>query len=148
VDNQAIVPFGFAPESDHSDECTYFVGAGQEFWVANRGWTIQHSLDHAERVELIGGALGIAWGGELFEARNSTTPGIAWVPWYRGADTGAFVDFTRQPYYYLSDEEAAGADLSQVWTEGFRWRIYTLRVEGGGSFYVYRQGLLAKTAFI
>jgi hypothetical protein len=148
VDNQAILPFGFVPESDLSDECTYFAGAYQEFWVANRGWTIQQNLDHEERVELIDGALGIAWGGELFDASNTTVPGIAWVPQYRGADTGEFVDFSRQPWYYWSMEEGVAAGIEKVWAQLFRWQVYVLRIEGGEAIYVYRQGLLARAAFV
>jgi len=148
VDHQAIDPFGFAPESDLSDECTYFTGAHQEFWVANRGWTIQHNLDHEERVELIDGTLGIAWGGELFAAWNTTASGIAWVPQYRGADTGEFLDFSRRPWYYLSMEEGAAAGIEKVWAEQFRWQVHVLRIEGGEALYVYRQGLLARAASI
>jgi hypothetical protein len=109
---------------------------------------ITGDLSHEERVELIDGVLGIAWGGQLFAAWSTTTPGIAWVPQYRGADTGEFVDFSKNPWYYRSMEEAAAAGIREVWAQPFRWQAYVLSIEGGDAFYVYRQGLLAKASII
>jgi hypothetical protein len=148
VEDRAIDPFGLVVEDSASEEFTYFAGVGQEFWVAGRGWTILGNLSHEERVALIDGALGIAWGGELLAAGNTTAPGIAWVPRYRGADTGEFVDFSRRPWHYLSMEEAAAAGIREVWAKQFRWRVFVLQIEGSETFYVHRQGLLARAAVI
>jgi len=142
----SIEPFGFAAAGQEAEQFTYLAASDQEFWVPGKDWQIPGNLSHEDRLELIGGRSGVAWGEGLFDAWATNRPGVAWIPLYRGADQGEYVDLSGRSVRYWSMEEAAAAGIRTVWASQFRWHTYALTIEDGSPFYAYDHGILVRSA--